>query len=52
MESRAAINTTSFVDDPGRGTWTYRIGVSANWLNDLQLGDDYVISPPVTVRIP
>jgi hypothetical protein len=52
MESRAAIKTTSFVDDPGRGTWTYRIGVSANWLNDLQLGDDYVISPPVTVRIP
>ncbi|MEN3310784.1 MAG: hypothetical protein V7645_113 [Actinomycetota bacterium] len=52
MDSRAAIKTTSFVDKPGSGTWTYRIGVSANWLNDLQLGDDYVVSPPVTVRVP
>jgi hypothetical protein len=52
MDSRAATTTTSFVDNPGRGTWTYRIGVSANWLNDVHLGDDYVVSPPVTVRIP
>jgi hypothetical protein len=52
MESRAATKTTSFVDNPGRGTWTYRIGVSANWLNDLELGDDYTVSPPVTVRVP
>lgn len=52
MESRAATKTTSFVDNPGHGTWTYRIGVSANWLNDPQLGDDYVVSPPVIARIP
>ncbi len=52
VESRAATKATSFEDNPGRGTWTYRIGVSANWLNDLQLGDDYVVSPPVTVKVP
>jgi hypothetical protein len=52
VETRATTKGTSFVDNPGPGTWTYRIGVSANWLNDLQLGDDYVVSPPVTVRLP
>jgi hypothetical protein len=52
VDTRATTKATSFVDNPGRGTWTYRVGVSANWLNDLQLGDDYVVSPPVTVRVP
>jgi hypothetical protein len=43
---------TSFVDRPGPGTWTYRIGVSANWLNDFALGDVYFVSRPVTVTVP
>ena len=43
---------TSFVDRPGRGTWTYRVGVAANWVDDARLGDVYVVSPPVTVTIP
>jgi hypothetical protein len=42
----------SFVDHPGSGTWTYRIGVSANWLDDPTLGDVYVVSRPVTVSLP
>jgi hypothetical protein len=42
---------TSFVDRPGPGNWTYRIGVSANWLNDQSLGDVYVVSPPLTVTV-
>jgi hypothetical protein len=40
------------VDRPGPGTWEYRIGVAANWLNDTRLGDVYVVSPPVTVTVP
>jgi hypothetical protein len=44
--------TTSFVDHPGPGTWTYRIGVSANWLDDPKLGDVYVVSRAVPVTVP
>jgi hypothetical protein len=44
-------HATSFVDRPGAGTWTYRIGVSANWLDDVKLGDVYVVSTPVTVTV-
>ena len=35
-------------NDPG--DWTYRVGVSANWLNDPTLGDVYVLSGPAAVR--
>ena len=41
----------TFVDRPGPGNWTYRIGVSANWLNDERYGDVYVVSPPVTASV-
>jgi hypothetical protein len=51
MEAPGATHATSFQDRPGRGLWTYRIGVSANWLNDTALGDVYVVSPPVTVKV-
>jgi hypothetical protein len=38
--------STSFVDrEPGR--WSYRVGVSANWLDDVHGGDVYLVSPPV-----
>jgi hypothetical protein len=52
MDQRAATRTTSTIDHPGTGTWSYRIGVAANWLNDPSLGDIYVVSPPVTVTVP
>ena len=52
MDQKAATRTTSTVDHPGTGTWTYRIGVAANWLDDPSLGDIYVVSPPVTVTVP
>jgi hypothetical protein len=48
----AATRTTSLVDRPGPGAWTYGIGVSANWLNDESLGDVYVVSRTVTVTVP
>ncbi len=39
-------------DRPDTGTWTYRLGVAANYLDDPALGDVYLVSPPVTVRVP
>lgn len=42
---------TSLTDSPGKGTWSYRVTVSANWLNDIRLGDVYVVSPPVAVTV-
>ncbi len=39
----------AWLDRPGPGAWTYRIGVSANWLNDEELGDAYVFSQPITI---
>jgi hypothetical protein len=43
---------TEFVDHPGRGIWTYHVGVAANWLNDPKLGDIYVVSQPVSISVP
>lgn len=40
------------VDRPGPGTWTYRVGAGANWLDDPELGDVFLLSNPVTVDIP
>jgi hypothetical protein len=50
----APVKTTrrpSATDRPGRGTWTYRIGVATNWLDDPHMGDVFKVSPSVTVRI-
>jgi hypothetical protein len=51
-EAPAATRTNEFVDRPGAGPWTYRIGVSANWLDDFAYGDVYVLSDDVTVTVP
>jgi hypothetical protein len=47
----SATRSTDFVDRPGPGTWTYRVGITANWLSDPTLGDVYVVSRPVTVTV-
>jgi hypothetical protein len=39
------------VQDPGPGTWTYRLGIAGNWRNDESLGDPFVISRPLNVRV-
>ncbi len=39
-----ATGAAHFLDHPPAGHWSYRIGVSANWLDDLQLGDVYELS--------
>ncbi len=38
-----------WTDRPPRGRWSYRVGLSANWLNDRELGDLLLVSTPVTV---
>ena len=48
-QSIATTTGTSFTDHPGAGSWTYRIGVAANWLDDPKLGDVYVLSTPLRV---
>jgi hypothetical protein len=52
MDEVGSSRSTTFGDRPGHGTWTYRIGVAANWLDDPKLGDVYVVSGPVNVTIP
>ncbi len=44
-------HSTTAVDHPGRGTWTYRIAVGANWLDDPHMGDNFLASAPVTVTV-
>jgi len=51
MDEVGTSRGTSFDDRPGRGTWTYRIGVAANWLDDPKLGDIYVVSGPTVVVV-
>jgi len=52
MDDLGSVRVRSFDDRPGPGSWSYRIGVAANWLNDPSLGDVYVVSPPATVTVP
>jgi hypothetical protein len=39
------------VTDPGPGTWTYRVGIAGNWRDDESLGDPFVVSKPLNVRV-
>jgi hypothetical protein len=48
---RATTRDAAFLDRPAPGTWTYRIGLTVNWLNDEQFGDPYVFSEPATVTV-
>jgi hypothetical protein len=41
----------AWIDRPGSGTWTYRLGLAANWLNSPDYGDVFTVGPPVTVRV-
>jgi len=50
-KSLATLREGAYLDRPGPGTWTYRVALYANWLNDEELGDPYVFTPPATVRV-
>lgn len=52
MDRVAPTTTLQYTDRPGEGKWTYRVAVSANWLNDPALGDLMSVSEPVTVKVP
>jgi hypothetical protein len=36
---------------PPRGAWTYRVGIAANWLDDPEFGDIFVVSAPLNVVV-
>jgi hypothetical protein len=42
---------STFVDHAPRGAWYYRVAVGANWLDNPQYGDPYLVSRTVAVTI-
>jgi len=46
----AVTRRDAYVDNPGKGTWVYRIAVAANWLDDPGYGDIYLVGRPVRAR--
>ena len=52
MDDLGAHGGGTFVDKPGHGRWTYRLGIAANWLNSPLYGDIFSFGPPVVVRVP
>ena len=49
---RLRTRQTVAVDRPGPGTWSYRIGVGANWIDDPLLGDVFLVSGQAIARVP
>jgi hypothetical protein len=47
-----ASRSTTFIDRPPAGRWIYRIGATANWLNNPEFGDMYMSSVPLRVVVP
>jgi hypothetical protein len=45
-----ATKSPVFHDSPPAGNWEYRVGVSANWLDDPTLGDVYELTRPARPR--
>ena len=50
MRQIHATKDLSFVDRPPPGSWTYRVALGANWLDDPARGDLLMVSEPMTVR--
>jgi len=51
MPRIAATRTTSFVDRPPPGRWSYRVALAANWQDSPSGGDLLVVSRPATVAL-
>ena len=51
QKSFGATRALHWEDRPPPGRWTYRVTMSANWLDDSSLGDALMTSTPVTVRV-
>ena len=48
---RQTTRATAALDRPRPGTYTYRIAVAANWVDDPHMGDAFLVSSPVTVTV-
>jgi hypothetical protein len=51
MNVDATTRAHQFAEGIGRGDWTFRIGMSANYANDPTLGDVLILSPPARVIV-
>jgi hypothetical protein len=51
MDHLSSTTALRYVDRPPPGRWTYRIGLTANWLNNPSLGDLVLVSTPVTITV-
>jgi hypothetical protein len=51
MDHLSSVPQERYVDRAPPGRWTYRVGMTANWKNDLSLGDIMIVSKPVTVNV-
>ncbi len=49
---RLRTRSTAADERPGPGTWSYRVAVGANWLDDPRLGDTFLLSRRAVVRVP
>jgi hypothetical protein len=52
MQLLEPTRTTTAADRPGPGTWTYRVALFANWVDDPAKGDALLLSTPIRVTIP
>jgi hypothetical protein len=51
MDHLSSVAQERYIDRAPPGRWTYRVGMTANWKNDLSLGDIMIVSKPVTVNV-
>jgi hypothetical protein len=51
MELLPPTRATTFTHSPPPGTWTYRVGMLANWADDEAQGDVLLLSEAVRVRV-
>ena len=51
MDHLSSVPQQRYIDRAPPGRWTYRVGMTANWKNDLSLGDIMVVSTPVRVNV-
>jgi hypothetical protein len=50
-DTELTIRGTAAIDRPAAGTWSYRVGVAANWTDDPSRGDIFLLSPKLVVRV-
>jgi hypothetical protein len=46
MPSVGVTRLTRFVERAGPGPWVYRVGLAANWIDDVNGGDVFLVSTP------